>query len=145
PRPPPLQLRQLPQLRDRRRTTWNPIRRRSTRSWPRNLRRARIDGLPKAGPGRRACEQAGRRPEGNRRMTAQEIVFLFLAAIGGFGAIRLVTSRNVVHAALYLVVTLAMVDGTYLVVAAELIAWVQVLIYVGDSIELVLFSLMLTM
>ena len=46
-------------------------------------------------------------------MTAQEIVFLFLAAIGGFGAIRLVTSRNVVHAALYLVVTLAMVGGTF--------------------------------
>jgi NADH-quinone oxidoreductase subunit J len=77
-------------------------------------------------------------------MTAQEIVFLFLAAIGGFGAIRLVTSRNVVHAALYLVVTLAMVAGTYLLVAAEFIAWVQVLIYVGAIIVLVLFSLMLT-
>src|SRR5437870_10055119 len=77
-------------------------------------------------------------------MTAQEIVFVFLAAIGGFGAIRLVTSRNVVHAALYLVVTLAMVGGSYLLLAAEFVAWVQVLIYVGAIIVLVLFSLMLT-
>ena len=77
-------------------------------------------------------------------MSAQDIAFLVLAVIGGFGAIRLVTSRNVVHAALYLVVTLAMVGGTYLLVAAEFLAWVQVLIYVGAIIVLVLFSLMLT-
>ena len=77
-------------------------------------------------------------------MTAQEIVFVVLAAIGGIGAIRLVTARNVVHAALYLVVTLAMVGATYLLVAAEFLAWVQVLIYVGAIVVLVLFSLMLT-
>ena len=77
-------------------------------------------------------------------MTAQEVVFLILAVIGGVGAIRLVTARNVVHAALYLVVTLAMVGGTYLLLAAEFLAWVQVLIYVGAIVVLVLFSLMLT-
>jgi NADH-quinone oxidoreductase subunit J len=55
-----------------------------------------------------------------------------------------VTSKNVVHAALYLVVTLAMVGGTYLLVAAEFLAWVQVLIYVGAIVVLLLFSLMLT-
>jgi NADH-quinone oxidoreductase subunit J len=64
--------------------------------------------------------------------------------IGGIGALRLVTSRNVVHAALYLVVTLAMVGGVYLLVAAEFLAWVQVLIYVGAIVVLLLFSLMLT-
>ncbi|MGH2573460.1 MAG: NADH-quinone oxidoreductase subunit J family protein [Actinomycetota bacterium] len=64
--------------------------------------------------------------------------------IGGIGAIRLVTSHNVVHAALYLVVTLAMVGGVYLLVAAEFLAWVQVLIYVGAIVVLLLFSLMLT-
>ncbi|TMK83719.1 MAG: NADH-quinone oxidoreductase subunit J [Actinobacteria bacterium] len=77
-------------------------------------------------------------------MTGPEFAFLVLAVIGGFGAIRLVTSRNVVHAALYLVVTLAMVGGSYLLLAAEFVAWVQVLIYVGAIIVLVLFSLMLT-
>jgi NADH-quinone oxidoreductase subunit J len=67
-----------------------------------------------------------------------------LAVVGGFAALRLVTSRNVVHAALYLVVTLAVVGGTYLLVAAEFLAWVQVLIYVGAIVVLLLFSLMLT-
>jgi NADH-quinone oxidoreductase subunit J len=77
-------------------------------------------------------------------VTAQEIAFVVIGVIGTIGAVRLVTSRNVVHAALYLVVTLAMVAGTYLLVAAEFLAWVQVLIYVGAIIVLVLFSLMLT-
>jgi NADH-quinone oxidoreductase subunit J len=77
-------------------------------------------------------------------LSAQEIVFMVVAGIGSIAAIALVVSRNVVHAALYLVVTLAMVGGTYLLVAAEFLAWVQVLIYVGAIIVLVLFALMLT-
>jgi NADH-quinone oxidoreductase subunit J len=77
-------------------------------------------------------------------VTVQEIAFLVIAAIGTVAAIRLVTSRNVVHAALYLVVTLAMVGATYLLLAAEFVAWVQVLIYVGAIVVLLLFSLMLT-
>lgn len=77
-------------------------------------------------------------------MTAQEVVFLVIAVAGGVAAFRLVTSNNVVHAALYLVVTLAMVAGVYLLVAAEFVAWVQVLIYVGAIVVLLLFSLMLT-
>ncbi len=67
-----------------------------------------------------------------------------VAVVGAIAAVRLVTSRNVVHAALYLVLALAMVAGTYLLVAAEFLAWVQVLIYVGAIVVLLLFSLMLT-
>src|SRR5690348_16117814 len=77
-------------------------------------------------------------------MSAQEIAFTIVAVVGSLAAIRLVTSQNVVHAALYLVVTLAMVGAVYLIVAAEFLAWVQVLIYVGAVVVLVLFSLMLT-
>src|SRR5947208_9903415 len=77
-------------------------------------------------------------------MTAQEIAFVIIGGIGTVAAIRLVTARNVVHAALYLVVTLAMVGATYLLLAAEFVAWVQVLIYVGAIVVLLLFSLMLT-
>ena len=77
-------------------------------------------------------------------MSAQEIAFVILAGVGSLGAFRLVTSQNVVHAALYLVVTLAMVGAVYLLVAAEFLAWVQVLIYVGAIVVLLLFSLMLT-
>jgi NADH-quinone oxidoreductase subunit J len=77
-------------------------------------------------------------------VNGKEIAFLIMAVIGGFGAIRMVTARNVVHAALYLVVTLSMVGTIYLLLAAEFVAWVQILIYVGAIVVLLLFSLMLT-
>ncbi|MFN2590882.1 MAG: NADH-quinone oxidoreductase subunit J [Actinomycetota bacterium] len=77
-------------------------------------------------------------------MTVQEIAFVIIGGIGSLAAFRLVTSKNVIHAALYLVVALAMVGAVYLLVAAEFLAWVQVLIYVGAIVVLLLFSLMLT-
>ena len=48
------------------------------------------------------------------------------------------------HAALWLVVTLGSLAGCYLLLAAEFVAWVQVLIYVGAVVVLLLFGLMLT-
>jgi NADH-quinone oxidoreductase subunit J len=77
-------------------------------------------------------------------LTLQEWFFTALALVGTVGALRLVTSKNVVHAALYLVVTLASVGAVYLLMAAEFVAWVQVLIYVGAIVVLLLFGLMLT-
>src|SRR6266487_2537708 len=77
-------------------------------------------------------------------MTSHEVAFALLAVVGLISALRLVTTRNVVHGALYLVVTLAMVGGVYLILAAEFLAWVQVVIYVGAIVVLLLFSLMLT-
>ncbi len=77
-------------------------------------------------------------------MTAPEWIFSALALVGTVSALRLVTAKNVVHAALYLVVTLAVVGAVYLLLAAEFVAWVQVLIYVGAIVVLLLFGLMLT-
>jgi NADH-quinone oxidoreductase subunit J len=77
-------------------------------------------------------------------MTGHEYAFILLALIGTVGALRVVTARNVVHAALYLVVTLASAGAAYLLLAAEFIAWVQILIYVGAIVILFLFGLMLT-
>jgi NADH-quinone oxidoreductase subunit J len=77
-------------------------------------------------------------------MSAAEYAFTVLALVGAFAAFRLVTAKNVVHAALYLVVTLATIGGVYVILAAEFIAWVQILIYVGAIVILFLFGLMLT-
>jgi NADH-quinone oxidoreductase subunit J len=77
-------------------------------------------------------------------VTAEEWFFALLALMGSVAAVRLVTAKNVVHAALYLVVTLATVAAVYLLLAAEFVAWVQVLIYVGAIVVLLLFGLMLT-
>jgi len=77
-------------------------------------------------------------------MTSHEVAFALLAVVGLISALRLVTTRNVVHGALNLVITLAMVGGVYLLLAAEFVAWVQIVIYVGAIVVLLLFSLMLT-
>ncbi len=77
-------------------------------------------------------------------MTAQEYAFCVMAVIGGLAAIGVVAARNVVHAALYLVVTLLSVGGVYLLLGAEFVGWVQILIYVGAIVILFLFGLMLT-
>ncbi len=74
----------------------------------------------------------------------QGLVFLIVAAVSGIAAVRLVTNKNLVHAALYLVVTLLGMAIIFLLLTAEFVAWVQVLIYVGAVIVLLLFGLMLT-
>jgi NADH-quinone oxidoreductase subunit J len=61
--------------------------------------------------------------------------------VSGF---RVVTSRNVVHAALYLVGALAGTAGLFLMLSAEFVAWVLVLVYIGAVIVLFLFGIMIT-
>jgi NADH-quinone oxidoreductase subunit J len=77
-------------------------------------------------------------------VTAQEYAFAVIAAVGSISAIAVVTARNVVHAALYLVVALLSVGATFLLLGAEFAGWVQILIYVGAIVILFLFGLMLT-
>jgi NADH-quinone oxidoreductase subunit J len=77
-------------------------------------------------------------------VSAQEVIFILLGVLALASAILVVTTKNVVHAALWLVVTLAGVAGAYLMLTAEFVAWVQVLIYVGAVIVLLLFGIMLT-
>ncbi len=77
-------------------------------------------------------------------MTGQEVAFLAFALVGVAAAVGMVTARNVVHGVLSMVVTLSMVGGSYLVLGAEFVGWVQVLIYVGAIVILFLFGLMLT-
>jgi NADH-quinone oxidoreductase subunit J len=76
--------------------------------------------------------------------TWQQVVFWVLAVVMGVSALRVVTSRNVVHAALYLVGTLMGAAALYVLLLAEFVAWVQVLVYVGAIVVLMLFGLMLT-
>jgi NADH-quinone oxidoreductase subunit J len=77
-------------------------------------------------------------------VTGQEVAFLVLAVIGGLAGLLVVTARNVVHAALYLVVALSSVAGVFLLLAAPFLAFVQVIIYVGAIVVLILFGIMLT-
>jgi NADH-quinone oxidoreductase subunit J len=60
------------------------------------------------------------------------------------GALRVVTSNNVVHAALWLVTVLAGAAGQYILLSAEFVAVTQVLVYIGAVMVLFLFGTMLT-
>lgn len=77
-------------------------------------------------------------------MIGVEVVFALLAALALASGVLVVTTRDVVHAALWLVVTLGALAGDYLLLTAEFVAWVQVLIYVGAVVVLLLFAVMLT-
>ncbi len=77
-------------------------------------------------------------------MVVQNIAFWILAVAMAGAAIGVVRSQNVVHAALYLVVVLAGAAAQYILLAAEFVAWVQVLIYIGAVVILFLFGIMLT-
>ncbi|HSL56397.1 MAG TPA: NADH-quinone oxidoreductase subunit J [Acidimicrobiales bacterium] len=75
---------------------------------------------------------------------AQQVAFFAIAAVMVVAALRVVTSRNVVHAALYLVVVLTGMAGQFLLLGAEFLAATQLLVYVGAIIVLFLFGIMLT-
>jgi NADH-quinone oxidoreductase subunit J len=68
------------------------------------------------------------------------ITALMMVAAG----IKVVTTKNVVHAALYLVLVLAGVGVNYLLLQAEFVALTQFLVYIGAIVVLFLFGVMLT-
>lgn len=77
-------------------------------------------------------------------MTVGDLLMLGAIVAGGASALLVVTSRNVVHSALYLVISLLAVALAFLALGAEFLAWAQVLVYVGAVVVLLLFGLMLT-
>jgi len=74
----------------------------------------------------------------------EDIAFTILSVMMIGAAIRVVTTKNVVHAALYLVMVLAGVAAQYILLASEFVAITQVLVYIGAIVVLFLFGIMLT-
>jgi NADH-quinone oxidoreductase subunit J/NAD(P)H-quinone oxidoreductase subunit 6 len=77
-------------------------------------------------------------------MTVTDVLLLGLGAVAIGAGLLVVTTAHLVRAGLYLVVCLGSLAGMFLVLTAELVAWVQVLIYVGAVVVLLLFAVMLT-
>jgi len=69
--------------------------------------------------------------------------FFLFAIVGLFSAIMVITRKNVMHAALFLLLTFACVGATYVLLRAELLAAVQVLVYAGAVTVLFLFAILL--
>jgi NADH:ubiquinone oxidoreductase subunit 6 (subunit J) len=77
-------------------------------------------------------------------MALQTVLFYVTAALILFSAVRVVTAQHIFRAALYLAVTLSLLAVQYLMMHAEFVAVVQILVYVGAVIILIIFAVMLT-
>ncbi len=77
-------------------------------------------------------------------MTAEQILFLLIAALILLSALMVVTSRKLLHAALWLVVSLFGVAVLYAILQAGFLAVVQVVVYIGAIAILFIFAVMLT-
>ena len=76
-------------------------------------------------------------------MTYTTAIFYFFAAILVFAALRVITSRNPVHAALNLVLAFFTAAGLWMMLEAEFLAITLVLVYVGAVMVLFLFVVMM--
>jgi NADH-quinone oxidoreductase subunit J len=74
----------------------------------------------------------------------ENVVFLVIGLVMLAAALRVVTSHNLVHSVLMLVVALAGSAALFLLLGAEFVAWTVVLVYIGAVVVLFLFGLMIT-
>ena len=72
------------------------------------------------------------------------LVFYLVAILAVFGGIRMVVEADMIRSALSLVLSLASVAVVYLLLSADFLAMVQILVYVGAIMILMLFAIMLT-
>jgi NADH-quinone oxidoreductase subunit J len=77
-------------------------------------------------------------------VVAQNIFFGIIALVMVVAAVRVVTTKNIVHAALYLVIVLAGVAAQFILTGAEFTGVTQILVYIGAVVVLFLFGIMLT-
>lgn len=77
-------------------------------------------------------------------MNMYDIIFYLFAAVTLVSAFFVVTNRNVVYSAFFLLFTFFGVAGIYVLLGADFVAVVQVIVYVGGILILLLFGVMLT-
>ncbi len=73
-----------------------------------------------------------------------EVVFLVISVLTIVFAMMVIRSDKLIHSAIYLAGTFIGTAGLFLLLKAEFVAWVQVLVYVGAVVTLILFTIMLT-
>ncbi|MFA6233401.1 MAG: NADH-quinone oxidoreductase subunit J [Bacteroidota bacterium] len=76
-------------------------------------------------------------------MTSELIVFIVLAAVAVLSGIMMITRANPVNSALFLILNFISLAGIYLTLHAQFVAIIQILVYAGAIMVLVLFVIML--
>ncbi len=77
-------------------------------------------------------------------MTAAEILFLLFAFAACGGALAVVFSQNVARMAFWLIVSLGSTSGLFFLLRADFVGATQLLVYVGGTVVLLIFGVMLT-
>jgi len=77
-------------------------------------------------------------------MTLYDIIFYLFALITLGSAFIVVSSKNIIHAAFSLLLTFFGVAGLYVLLGADFVAVVQIMVYVGGILILLIFGVMLT-
>jgi NADH-quinone oxidoreductase subunit J len=77
-------------------------------------------------------------------MNSTQVIFVILSAVALIGALGVVVSRKLFHAAIFLVLSFVGVAGYYVLLEAEFLAAVQILVYVGAIAILIIFAVMLS-
>lgn len=77
-------------------------------------------------------------------MSVEQVVFYIVAVAAVLAGLGVVLSRDIVHSALFLVLTLLTTAGVFVLLASEFLALVQILVYGGGITILVIFALMIT-
>ncbi len=77
-------------------------------------------------------------------MNSTQVIFIILSAVALIGALGVVVSRKLFHAAIFLVLSFVGVAGYYVLLEAEFLAAIQILVYVGAIAILIIFAIMLS-
>jgi NADH:ubiquinone oxidoreductase subunit 6 (subunit J) len=77
-------------------------------------------------------------------MSLETFLFWLLAAVTGLSAIAVVVTQNIVRSATWLLFTLAGTSGIFFLLGADFVGATQLLVYVGGTLVLVVFGVMLT-
>jgi len=77
-------------------------------------------------------------------MTIMQVIFLLVAVITLAAAMMVVSARRMMHAALWLVLTLVGVAVSYAILEASFFVVVQVMVYIGAIAIMIIFAVMLT-
>jgi NADH:ubiquinone oxidoreductase subunit 6 (subunit J) len=77
-------------------------------------------------------------------MSWDELIFWFLAAVTLLNVLGMIRSKEVTHSVVFLATAFLSIAAMFILLNAEFIALVQILVYVGAIVVLILFAIMLT-
>ena len=77
-------------------------------------------------------------------MNLYDLIFYLFALLTIVSGFLVVSSKNIVHSAFYLIFTFFGVTGLYVLLGADFLAVVQIMVYIGGILVLLLFGVMLT-